>query len=290
MPPAPAPAAAPPAANSQQALQNLQSFQGGMKSPTDMLTGAQQQYGVPQGIQQVSGLRQAITNTTNLLNHVAPSVYGRTADSLVTNAQAGRQISNEQAPIQTELGQQNTDYTNANSDLERNISQAHDQATLGLQGQDQQLGNLRTIYDSLYKQEQDALSQQLEQQKLAETKRQFNLTPHGGSGSGNITINPSGNNSGGNNSGSAASMTAKNGSNGTGGYAFTTTGNQPISAAKYAQLSGVPLSNLLQSMAQAGDAGAAKAFNQLQSAQDVVAPGQLGNWAKRNLSSFFWDM
>lgn len=156
-----------PSTTSSQALGNLQNFQSQMKQPTDFLNQQQQQLGVPGQEQQVSGLRQAITNTTNLLNQVAPSVYGRTGNSLVTDAQATRQIGNEQAPIATQLNQQNQSYTGAQSDLDRALQQAAQNATFQEQGQQQQLGNLQTVYGNLYKQEQDALANQLAQEQLA---------------------------------------------------------------------------------------------------------------------------
>lgn len=161
-----------PAGNSAQALQNLQAFQGQIKAPQDILKDQQTQLGVPQQQQQVSGLRQAITNTTNLLNQVAPSVYGRTQNSLVTSAQAGRQIQNEQAPIATNLNKQETDYTGANSDLDRALQQAAQASSLQVTGQQQQLDNLKSIYGAYYQQEQDAAARELENQKLALAKSQ----------------------------------------------------------------------------------------------------------------------
>lgn len=288
MPPTTSPTAGatPPATTSAQALQNLQSFQGQMKAPQDILSGQEQQLGVPQAQQQVSGLRQAITNTTNLLNQVAPSVYGRTGGSLVTTAQAGRQIQNEQAPISQELQKQATDLTNTEGDLNTNMSRAQALAQLQETGQQTQLANLQDVYKALYGQEQDALARQLEQQKLAEQQREFNLTPRS-SGGGGITINPSGNQGP---QAPPAVMAPKNGQNGQGGYAFQTSGGQPISAAKYAQMTGAPLADILRSMASSGDAGAAQAYNKLQQAQVVVRPDQLNNWAKQNLNAFFWDM
>lgn len=127
--------------------------------------------GIPGQQQQVSGLRQAITNTTNLLNQVAPSVYGRTAGSLVTSAQAGRQISNEQAPIQTQLGGLNTAVGNASSDLNTNLTRASNLATLKVQGQTSQQQSLMDLYKNLQAKEEFAQQQALEQQKAAETAR-----------------------------------------------------------------------------------------------------------------------
>ncbi len=166
------------------ALSNLQSFQSSEKAPTDILKEQQTQLGIPGQQQQVSGLRQAITNTTNLLNQVAPSVYGRTQNSLVTNAQAGRQIQNEQAPISQNLQNEGTQLTGAQSDLSTALDKANQMAGLQVTGQQQQLDNLKNIYGALYQKEQDAASAQLEQQKLAEQAREANLSAKSASGGG----------------------------------------------------------------------------------------------------------
>lgn len=155
-----------PATTSAQALQNLQQFQSGMQKPEDILTGQEQQLGIPQAQTQVQGLRGAIQNTTNLLNNVAPSVYGRTQNSLETNAQASRNIQNEQAPLSATLDKQNTDYGNQENDLQNLLSRAGTLSTLKAQGQDSQLGYLKDIYSALYGQEQDSA-------KMAEQQREF---------------------------------------------------------------------------------------------------------------------
>lgn len=140
-----------------------------MQSPDQIMQGENQQLGVPQAQQQVSGLRQAITNTTNLLNQVAPSVYGRTANSLVTDAQATKQIGNEQAPISATLGKQNTDYTNASDDYKNLLGQATTLAQLKQTGQQSQLANLEDIYKTLLGKEQSDA-------QAAEQQREFNAS------------------------------------------------------------------------------------------------------------------
>jgi hypothetical protein len=188
----------PPAATtSSQALGNLQTFQGQMQSGQDIYNGQKQALGVDQAGQQVSGLRQAITNTTNLLNQVAPSVYGRTQNSLVTDAQATKQIGNEQAPLNTQLNKESTDESNAASNYSNLLGQATTLSDLQDKTQQEKLTGLQGIYQSLYGQEKDAASakaaadqaaeakrqfdtsQNLEQQKLTEQQRQFNNTPKG---------------------------------------------------------------------------------------------------------------
>lgn len=145
-----------PVTTSAQALSQLQQDKAGQQAPQDILTSQEQALGVPQAQQQVSGLRQAITNTTNLLNQVAPSIYGRTQNSLVTDAQAGAQIANESAPIQTKLAGLNTSEGNAASDLSNIQSQAGTLAGLTEQGNQDKLTYDQNLYNSLYGSEQDA--------------------------------------------------------------------------------------------------------------------------------------
>lgn len=184
----------PPATSSASALQNLQTAQSQQQTPDQIYSGVSQSLGLPAAQQQVSGLRQAITNTTNLLNNVAPSVYGRTQDSLVTSAQAGRQIQNESAPIQQTLSGQNTSLTNDQSDLGNLLSQATTQAQLKQQGQSDSLTNLENIYKDLYGQEQDSQAEADKQAALQEQIRESNLSSassSGGGGSGGSAKAPS---------------------------------------------------------------------------------------------------
>lgn len=248
---------APTATTSSQALQNLQSFQSGEQSPDQILSSQEQSLGVPQAQQQVSGLRQAIQNTTNLLNNVAPSVYGRTQNSLETNAQANANIANEQAPISTKLSQQNTDYSNQESDLQNLLSQSGTLAGLKAQGQSGQEALLQGIYQDLYGQESDSA-------KLAEQIRNDNLTASTAANSGALSPSLMSLSSG--SSTSSPGMKLK-GSSGSSGYAFTDTTGNPISANQYAQLTGQSLGTLLHTMGSSGDKYAQQAYNEISSNQ-----------------------
>lgn len=163
-----------PANTSQDALTQLQQTQAGAKSASDILSGANQQYGVQGAQDTVSGLRGAITNTTKLLNNVAPSVMGRTGNSLVTSAQANRQIQNEQAPISQTLGQQTQDYNTANQDYDKALQQATQSANMQYTDQQNKTSYMQNLYNTLFGREQAA--QQAAQAKAAqdEQARQFN--------------------------------------------------------------------------------------------------------------------
>lgn len=152
--------------SSADALAQLQAYQSGIKSPTQSITDASTALGVPAAQQQVQGLRGAISNTTNLLKQVAPGVMGRTQGSLVTSAQANRQIQNEQAPISDTLSKENTDYGNANQDYTDLEKQAEDRASAEQAGQQNQLSYLQDLYKNIYQSEQDSAA-------AAEQKREF---------------------------------------------------------------------------------------------------------------------
>lgn len=156
----------PTVANSGQALQQLQTAQSQAQDPNAILQGQNQQFGIPAAQQTVTGLRGAIDNTTRVLNQVAPSVMGRTAQSLVTSAQANRQIANEQAPVSQTLNAETGKYNEANTDLTQKQQQAKDAANGIYTGQQNKLSYLQNLYSTLYGSEQDAAKQ-------AEAKRQF---------------------------------------------------------------------------------------------------------------------
>lgn len=157
----------PPAATtSAGALQNLQGFEGSQQSANQLQTANNTALGVPAAQQQVSGLRGAINNTIQLLSQVAPSVMSRARNSLMTTAQGNSDIAAEQAPLNTTLTNQNTDYNQANSDLTNATNQANTLTTNNLTGQQNQLSYLQGIYTDLANSEQQATSNKLAQDQL----------------------------------------------------------------------------------------------------------------------------
>lgn len=160
--------------NSQEALSELQSFQSQSQNPNDILSAQRQQLGVNAAQDTVKGLRGAINNTTKLLQQVAPSVMGRTASSLVTNAQAAKQIQNEQAPISQNLSDQTRDYTQASQDLNE-LQQEAAQAASGIyQGQQDKQSYLQNLYNTFFSREQAAAEAARQEAARQEQIRQFN--------------------------------------------------------------------------------------------------------------------
>lgn len=160
--------------SSQAALANLQQIQSQSQDPNSILSGQRQQLGVDQAQQTVTGLRGAINNTTKLLKQVAPSVMGRTGSSLVTNAQATKQISNEQAPINQTLTDQGTQLGQDQQDLSDLNSKAQEAASGIYQGQQDKLSYAQNIYNTLYQKEKDAQAQAQAEADRQEQIRQFN--------------------------------------------------------------------------------------------------------------------
>lgn len=165
----------PQATTSAQALSQLQSAEQSSQDPNAILQAQNQQFGVNTQQQTVQGLQGALNNTTKLLQQVAPSVMGRTADSLVTNAQASKQVQNEQAPITTNLNNENTQYNQANQLLSTDQQQAQTAASGIYSGQQDKLSYLQNVYNNLFTSEQDAQAEQDKQAALAEQAREANL-------------------------------------------------------------------------------------------------------------------
>lgn len=249
----------PPAATtSQQALQNLQSAQGSQKSPDQIATDNSTSLGIPAAQQQVTGLRGAINNTTQLLSQVAPSVMGRTSNSLVTSAQADRQIANEQSPLNDQLNKENSDYSGASTDLQNLVGQANTKTTNDIAGQNSQLSYLQGIYGDLSAAEQAATTNQLNRDSLNaqianNNKPQGSPQLQGGNGNG------SGN-------GQQATVGSAN-RNSEGGYAFSNAAGKPVTMAQYLVANGANPANLVQGVlsmlnnSNTGDRAIANAIN-----------------------------
>lgn len=247
--------------NSAQALSQLQKTQAGAKSSADILNAQKQQYGVPAIQETVGGLRNAITNTTKLLNNVAPSVMGRTASSLVTSAQANRQIQNEQTPIAQQLGQQSTQYNTANEDMNRALQNATEAANAQYGDQQNKLSYMQNLYNTLFSREQAAKEEAARQAQLKEQQRQFNeqmalsrqqaaRQAANGGGTSNLDLSSLF-------GGGGAAKAPSSQQRGDKGFNFTDSSGNPISAGTYARLTGTGWNALLQQMANAGDRGAA---------------------------------
>lgn len=265
----------------------MQNYQSGMKTPDQLLQQEQQNLGTTAAQQQVSGLQKAIQNTTNLLNNVAPSVMGRTQNSLVTDAQANAQIANAEAPINQQLNQQQQGFDTANTNYQDLQQQAENLANANETAQQNQLGYLNNVYQALYGGEQQQKADQLQQEQMAQQQKQFEeslaLQKQAASSSG--TAAPtlgSGSFGSSNPQQNGMNMTQRKG----GGFNFTGTNGQAISAGAYAKANNIPIGQLLYQMGQKGDVYAKQAYNEIQANQAYYQnhPEAL----KQEFSPLFW--
>lgn len=243
---------------SDQALGGLQSSEAAVQNPNDILQAQNKALGVDTAQSTVSGLRGAIDNTTKLLSQVAPSVMGRTANSLVTDAQASRQIQNEQAPLSTNLNQENTSYNNANSDLTKLEGEAQTAASGIYQGQQDKVTQAQNLYNALFGKEQAAQAQANTQQDFNEKVREANMSANSSasSGLGGVLSTLLG-------GGSSASSTAGYGAQQRAdkGFNFQDPNGNATDAVNYSRANNVPIRTQLQRMANAGDSGAKTALD-----------------------------
>lgn len=240
----------PQATSSQDALSQLQTQEGSTQNPNDILASQRQQLGVNAAQDTVTGLRGAINNTTKLLQQVAPSVMGRTGNSLVTDAQANRVIQNEQAPLQQNLSDEGTKYNDANTDLGNLQTQAEQAASGIYQGQQDKQSYLQNLYNTLYQKEQDAATRSQQDAAQQEAIREFNATPHGTGGTGNLDLSSL---FGG---GTASGPTLRVPGDPSKGFAFTDSAGNQANALQYSQANQIPFRTLLQQLADKGDTGA----------------------------------
>lgn len=228
-----APTAA-PITSSAQALQALNQYQSGMKDPNQVINDAQTAAGIPQAQQQVTGLQGAIQNTQNLLKQVAPSIMGRTANSLVTSAQADKQITNEQTPLNDQLNTENTDYGNQETALEQARSDADTKAQAEITGNQGQLAALQDLYKTLSGNEQ-AQAALAEQQREAAATRAATTSSGASPSFGGATLG-----------GGPAGTIAKNSA---GGYAITNAAGKGETMAQYLAANGYSSASSIASAA-----------------------------------------
>lgn len=224
----------------QQANTELTSFTKGRKNPTDYYNEAINSLGVPDARAKVQADRQAITDTQNLVDAVEPSVTGRTSGSLVTEAQRQGLINKETAPLMAGLGKLQGAYGTSSANLADLMGQAQTQASLGYAGQqDTYAALIARLEDARYREEQE---------RIKAAAAAANSAWSGfGSGGGDLG-------GGGQSGGYGRQQRADKGFN------FVDQYGNPISAATYAINTNTPFRQLLQSMANAGDKGAAEAL------------------------------
>lgn len=255
------------------AYQALQGFQA--PSAQDVLSQANDQFGVGADQTRVSDLRGAVANLNTSLNAVDPSVTGRTSGTFTTEAQRSALVNKEQAPIQTNLTARGADLTNANSDLSTATGNSTNLASAIMSQNQNQYQKLLDQYNAA----SDAEKQQ-------EATREFNASlaeKTAADKASSATINPASYlGGGGGTAGLPQGMSLKNPSSGAQGYNFNFGGN-PVSAATFAKLNNQPIENVLYTMAQSGDKTAASAYQEM-----IANHGSTSPAIRAKYSSLFW--
>lgn len=269
----------------QDAYGSLQSFNSSRPAASDYATQANQKFGVDALQGNAQNLQGLVTNLQNSVAAVNPSVTGRTSGTFTTEGQRQALVNREQQPILANLGQQQQAYGQAQSALGTAQTNAGQYANSLYNNDQQHYQQLLDQYSAANSADQFAKQQAASQAQLAEQQREFDLTPRGAAGGGNIIIGGGG---GGQvdapgPSSVGPSMSAK--STG-GGFNFTDAHGQPISAATYAQQSGIPLGTLLQQMASQGDTTALNAYAAIANHPNLTAQA-LAN-VKKSYSSLYW--
>lgn len=144
-----------------------------------------------------------------------------------------------------------------------------------------------TLAQQLYQQRQDRLEQQrqfnlnlkLQREQMAASQRAARAASGGGGGG----FSPSYGGGGGGAAPAASFQRKKDG-----GFAFTNSKGQPISAAKYAQATGSDIRDVLRQMGQQGDRYAAQLYNQLRMTSTYNDFKKRPDVYKRMYSPIFW--
>lgn len=160
----------PSAASAETALNGFQ-----MPNSDTLLGQAQQQYGVGALQSRVQQLQGLTGNLTNAIQAVDPSVTGRTAGTLTTEAQRGALVNREQQPLQTNLASDNQALGTSQNDLNTANTNAKDMVTAKQQDAQNKYNSLLQTYNIANARETAAAAAQADAAKQAEATRQFNV-------------------------------------------------------------------------------------------------------------------
>lgn len=161
---------------SAEALAALTAFQNAQENPLDVYNKQVTEVGAPDARNRVNSLRTTLINTENALNNVDSSVTGRTAGSLVTEAQRQRLVNLERVPIASQYSSQSRSLEGESANLSDLLGKASTNTNLFLQGSNQKLGNLKDIYNIAAQQEAEAARKAESERAFNESVRQFNAS------------------------------------------------------------------------------------------------------------------
>lgn len=154
------------------ALTALNSYQA--PSSADVLTQSENKYGVNDLQQKVSALQSLTGNLTNAIAAVDPSVTGRTAGTLTTEAQRGALVNREQAPVVAQLGTANNALSTAKDSYTAADTNAKDAANMTIADNTNKRQALLDTYNIANAREAAAAAAQADAAKQAEAVREYN--------------------------------------------------------------------------------------------------------------------
>lgn len=152
----------------------LSSYQA--PSSADLLSSAQNQYGVNDLQSRVSSLQGLTGNLSNAIAAVDPSVTAETSGSMTTEGQRAALSSAEQAPLVTELNGVDSNLGTAEGNLQTAQTSASNEANAeetDAQNKEQQLLD---VYNTANEQQQESQSQQNTTAQEKEAEREFNVS------------------------------------------------------------------------------------------------------------------
>lgn len=210
-------------------------------NPTDTYNKITTQLGIPDARTRVQALQSNLLDTENAIKAVDPNVTARTSGALVTEAQRGRLVNMEKAPLTDTYSSENQAYGKESGNLADLNQQAIQQAGLAE-------SDYKNKRQSLADQLTTALQQQADAERKAESDRQFTESQR--------QFNVSSAQKAASSAASTASPTYQQRSSDK-GFNFQDNGGKSVSARTYAALTGTNFQSLLQQMAAKGDKGAA---------------------------------
>lgn len=145
-------------------------------NPTDTYNKITTQLGIPDARTRVQALQSNLVNTQNAINAVDPSVTARTSGQLVTEAQRGRLVNMEKAPLTTTAGTQSQDLNQANTNLNTLTGEAGQQAGLAESNYKTQRQSLADQLNTAISTRDKAQAQANSDRAFNESQRQFNVS------------------------------------------------------------------------------------------------------------------
>ena len=160
---------------------DLEQFDKNYESPIDIYNDVISKLGLSDVRTRVTDLQGALMDTENQIRNVEGSVAGRTQNSLVTESQKQRLVSNEQEPLADLYRTQGQQYELASGDYQRLAEEGRYQSDITYQGQKDERDNILDLLqiavdNAKTAEEKKRWKKEFNQKKkeFKEDKRQYN--------------------------------------------------------------------------------------------------------------------